>query len=144
MVHFRERYVYWALLVLSMAVFWFIPSQIQAGAARIAPYISAVIILGCSIACLVRCMKGNEKVVSFSKDVLLLLSLSILIFGIYVFMMDIAGYFVMSAVFILVMLWMLEIRSIAKLVLISILVPLSIYMLLVKLLHLIFPSGYFI
>ncbi|WP_209123575.1 tripartite tricarboxylate transporter TctB family protein [Alkalihalobacillus sp. BA299] len=140
MIQWRERYVYLFMIVFCLVIFFIIPSQVQEGGPRIAPYIALGIIALTSVVCFVRCLRGEEKIITFPKKVLSILGLIVLLYGIYIFAIDIFGYFVLSVLFIAVVLWILKVTKV-KILLISTLVPLFVYLLLGELLNLKFPNG---
>jgi hypothetical protein len=143
MIHWRERYVYLCMIVFCLILFLIIPSQLQEGGPRIAPYTALGIIGLTSIICFFRCIRGEEKIITFPKKVLSILGLIILLYGTYIFAIDVVGYFVLSVFFIALVLWILKVTKV-KILLISTLVPLFIYLLLGELLNLQFPSGLFL
>lgn len=143
-IHFRERYIYIFLILISIVCILLIPSQIGEGMPRLFPYITLSVVGLCSVMSLINCLKGKEVVVSFPKNALLNIALGILIFIIYIFSIEYLGYYFVSAIFIVVSLFHFKIKRLRLNLILAITVPLVIYFLLDYLLGLKMPSGWFL
>lgn len=144
MIYWRERYIYLSLIVLCFIILYIIPAQVQEGESQIVPYISVGTTLLVSIICFIRCLRNKEIVIKFPRKVLFMLVMLVFIYGVYIFIIETIGYFLLSIIFIALMMWLLKVKSIVKIILISTLVPLGVYLVLGELLNLRFPSGLFI
>lgn len=138
--HWKERYVYILLISVSILVFFMVPSQVGEGEPRWIPYSSMVIILLCSIVCLIRCFRTKEIIVSIPKSTFFIWSLGVVLYGAYIYLIDIFGFYGLTFIFLMVLIFMLKNENKKVVFLTSILTPLVLYLLLEQLLGLNLPS----
>jgi hypothetical protein len=144
MILWKERYLHIFLIIISsLLYFWIIPSQVQEGESRVLPYLCTGIILLCSVACLVKVFRGKEEVtITFPRATIINLTLGILFYGLYIFLIEYIGYFSITFVFIMLIFWHIKVRKPLQIILIAIIVPLAIYLLMSVGLNVVFPTSF--
>ncbi|WP_077211746.1 tripartite tricarboxylate transporter TctB family protein [Bacillus dakarensis] len=138
----KEVYVYGFITILSvLMIFLIIPTGIQSGQPRLFPYIYSVALLLVGVISLIRIfVKKQSEQYQFNKKVSKFVGYSILIYFVYSLSIQYIGFFVMSILFILVLM-----RSLGEgwkiAILLSVILPSCIYLLFTKVLALYFPAG---
>lgn len=141
-LYWKERYVYIVLIILSILVFLITPKQVQEGASRWVPYFSISIVLIGSITCLINCFRKREKILSFPKAPFLMLLTGVLLYCLYVFLINFVGFYSLSVIFIALILYLFKKRNVKTMILTSVITPFVLYLLLEQLLGLSLPSGF--
>ncbi len=139
---FKESYYYVMIVVFSLLlIFVLIPSGIQKGDPRLFPYIYSISLFILAIFKLLSIFTKKERTnYQFHKATFMYVGLSILAYFIYSVTVQHVGFFVMSFIFILVIVRFLG-ESWRLSIILSVALPGSIYFIFTKLLSLYFPSG---
>lgn len=138
----KDTYIFLFLVVISLLfLVTIIPAQVQSGNPRMFPYLYTIGLLIVSVTMVINSIARKQtKSFQFDKTIFKWVGFNILIFFSYIFLIQKIGFFVMSILFIIALMRFLGEGWIIS-ILLSVILPGSIYLLFTKVLVLYFPSG---
>lgn len=136
------------VLLIFCFILWFflIPTQISSSKDAVYPRLVNVWIAICGILLILKSWKSSEKIILYeSKDKqgIIRVVATVIIFLIYIFMIDFLGFFISSFVFIIILMLSFGVRQWIKLISVPIIILLFLYFLIKKVLFFPLPEGIF-
>jgi len=136
------------ILLIFCLILWFfiIPTQISSTKDAVYPRLVNVWIAICGILLILKSWKSTEKIISDeSKDEkgIIRVVAIVIIFLIYIFMIDFLGFFISSFAFIIILMLSFGVRDWKKLISVPIIILLFLYFLIEKVLVFPLPKGMF-
>ena len=136
------------ILLIFCLILWFfiIPTQISSTKDAVYPRFVNVWIAICGILLIIKSWKSTEKIILYeSKDEkgIIRVVATVLIFLIYIFMIDFLGFFISSFIFIIILMLSFGVRQWIKLISVPIILLLFLYFLIKKILFFPLPEGIF-
>ena len=136
------------ILLIFCLILWFfiIPTQISSTKDAVYPRFVNVWIAICGILLILKSWKSTEKIILYeSKDEkgIIRVVATVLIFLIYIFMIDFLGFFISSFIFIIILMLSFGVRQWIKLISVPIIILLFLYFLIKKILFFPLPEGIF-
>ncbi len=136
------------ILLIFCLILWFfiIPTQISSTKDAVYPRFVNVWIAICGILLIIKSWKSTEKIILYeSKDEkgIIRVVATVLIFLIYIFMIDFLGFFISSFIFIIILMLSFGVRQWIKLISVPIIILLFLYFLIKKILFFPLPEGIF-
>lgn len=136
------------VLLIFCFILWFflIPTQISSTKDAVYPRLVNVWIAICGILLILKSWKSTEKIIlDESKDEkgIIRVVATVIIFLIYIFMIDFLGFFISSFMFIIILMLSLGVRQWIKLISVPIIILLFLYFLIRKVLFFPLPEGIF-
>ncbi len=136
------------ILLIFCLILWFfiIPTQISSTEDAVYPRFVNVWIAICGILLIIKSWKSTEKIILYeSKDEkgIIRVVATVLIFLIYIFMIDFLGFFISSFIFIIILMLSFGVRQWIKLISVPIILLLFLYFLIKKILFFPLPEGIF-
>lgn len=136
------------ILLIFCLILWFfiIPTQISSTKDAVYPRFVNVWIAICGILLILKSWKSTEKIILYeSKDEkgIIRVVATVIIFLIYIFMIDFLGFFISSFVFIIILMLSFGVRQWIKLISVPIIILLFLYFLIKKILFFPLPEGIF-
>ncbi|WP_087972403.1 tripartite tricarboxylate transporter TctB family protein [Oceanobacillus rekensis] len=138
----KDSYIYGLVVLLGLLLLIIvIPMQIQSGEPRLMPYLYAAGLLIVGLYKFISFLFNKEsEYLKFNKTVIKYVGLNILIYTAYIFLIQHIGFFIMSIIFIVALLRVLG-EGWKITIILSVVLPASIYLLFTQILALYFPSG---
>ncbi|WP_010530153.1 tripartite tricarboxylate transporter TctB family protein [Lentibacillus jeotgali] len=138
----KEIYIYGLVVLLGLLlILVVIPMEVQKGEPRLFPFIYTTGLLIVGIANLfILAFNKNSNHFKFNKKIIKYVGLNILIYTAYIFLIQYVGFFALSVLFIIIQMRVLG-EGWKMSIIISVVLPLSIYLLFTEILALYFPSG---
>ena len=136
------------ILLIFCLVLWFfiIPTQISSTKDAVYPRFVNVWIAICGILLILKSWKSTEKIILYeSKDEkgIIRVVATVIVFLIYIFMIDFLGFFISSFIFIIILMLSFGVRQWIKLISVPIIILLFLYFLIKKVLFFPLPEGIF-
>lgn len=136
------------ILLIFCLILWFfiIPTQISSTEDAVYPRFVNVWIAICGILLILKSWKSTEKIILYeSKDEkgIIRVVATVLIFLIYIFMIDFLGFFISSFIFIIILMLSFGVRQWIKLISVPIILLFFLYFLIKKILFFPLPEGIF-
>lgn len=136
------------IILIFCLILWFfiIPTQISSTKDAVYPRFVNVWIAICGILLILKSWKSTEKIILYeSKDKkgIIRVVAIVIIFLIYIFMIDFLGFFISSFVFIIILMLSFGVRQWIKLISVPIIILLFLYFLIKKILFFPLPEGIF-
>jgi len=136
------------VLLIFCFILWFflIPTQISSTKDAVYPRLVNVWIAICGILLILKSWKSTEKIILYeSKDEkgIIRVVATVIIFLIYIFMIDFLGFFISSFIFIIILMLSFGVRQWIKLISVPIIILLFLYFLIKKILFFPLPEGIF-
>lgn len=136
------------ILLIFCLILWFfiIPTQISSTKDAVYPRFVNVWIAICGILLILKSWKSTEKIILYeSKDEkgIIRVVATVIIFLIYIFMIDFLGFFISSFIFIIILMLSFGVRQWIKLISVPIIILLFLYFLIKKILFFPLPEGIF-
>ena len=136
------------ILLIFCLVLWFfiIPTQISSTKDAVYPRFVNVWIAICGILLILKSWKSTEKIILYeSKDEkgIIRVVATVIVFLIYIFMIDFLGFFISSFIFIIILMLSFGVRQWIKLISVPIIILLFLYFLIRKVLFFPLPEGIF-
>lgn len=136
------------ILLIFCLVLWFfiIPTQISTTKDAVYPRFVNVWIAICGILLILKSWKSTEKIILYeSKDEkgIIRVVATVIVFLIYIFMIDFLGFFISSFIFIIILMLSFGVRQWIKLISVPIIILLFLYFLIKKVLFFPLPEGIF-
>ena len=136
------------VLLIFCFILWFflIPTQISSSKDAVYPRLVNVWIAICGILLILKSWKSSEKIILYeSKDKqgIIRVVATVIIFLIYIFMIDFLGFFISSFIFIIILMLSFGVRQWIKLISVPIIILLFLYFLIKKVLFFPLPEGIF-
>ena len=136
------------ILLIFCLILWFfiIPTQISSTKDAVYPRLVNVWIVICAILLILKSWKSTEKIIldeSKDKQGIIRVVATVIIFLIYIFMIDFLGFFISSFIFIIILMLSFGVRQWIKLISVPIIILLFLYFLIKKVLFFPLPEGIF-
>lgn len=136
------------ILLIFCLILWFfiIPTQISTTKDAVYPRFVNVWIAICGILLILKSWKSTEKIILYeSKDEkgIIRVVATVIVFLIYIFMIDFLGFFISSFIFIIILMLSFGVRQWIKLISVPIIILLFLYFLIKKVLFFPLPEGIF-
>jgi len=136
------------ILLIFCLILWFfiIPTQISSTKDAVYPRFVNVWIAICGILLILKSWKITEKIILYeSKDEkgIIRVVATVIVFLIYIFMIDFLGFFISSFIFIIILMLSFGVRQWIKLISVPIIILLFLYFLIKKILFFPLPEGIF-
>ena len=135
------------LLIFCLILWFFIrPTQISTTKDAVYPRFVNVWIAICGILLILKSWKSTEKIILYeSKDEkgIIRVVATVIVFLIYIFMIDFLGFFISSFIFIIILMLSFGVRQWIKLISVPIIILLFLYFLIKKVLFFPLPEGIF-
>lgn len=136
------------ILLIFCLILWFfiIPTQISSTKDAVYPRFVNVWIAICGILLILKSWKSTEKIILYeSKDEkgIIRVVATVIVFLIYIFMIDFLGFFISSFIFIIILMLSFGVRQWIKLISVPIIILLFLYFLIKKVLFFPLPEGIF-
>lgn len=141
-ITFKDNYFYLFVIIVSLLfIAIIIPNEVQSGKPRIFPYAyTFIIFLTATVTFIKNIIMKTSKEYTFNKKVVKFVGIALFIYLIYTAFIEYVGYFAMSILFMVVLLRYLG-ESWRTTIILSIVIPGSIYLIFTRLLLLYFPEG---
>jgi len=136
------------VLLIFCFILWFflIPTQISSTKDAVYPRLVNVWIAICGILLILKSWKSTEKIIldeAKDKKGIIRVVAIVIIFLIYIFMIDFLGFFISSFIFIIILMLSFGVRQWIKLISVPIIILLFLYFLIQKVLFFPLPEGIF-